>query len=90
MFAPGPDGPSVEETLQRAPGAGFSRTAFAASPSPPTVAPGFKIQKIAAAPKSATNCDDLAYLDGHLFMTCQSLTQSVGGGGGNSTIAEYA
>ncbi len=67
----------------------FSGTAFAASAPQPTVAPGFTIQKLAPAPKGATNCDDLAYLDGHLFMTCQNLTQSVGGGG-NSTIVEYA
>lgn len=66
----------------------FSATAVAAS-SPPTVARGFTIHKLAPAPKGATNCDDLAYLDGHLFMTCQNLTQSVGGGG-NSTIVEYA
>jgi hypothetical protein len=64
-------------------------TALAAAAPTPTVAAGFTIQKIAAPPKGSTNCDDLAYLDGHLFMTCQNLTQS-SGGGGNSTILEYA
>lgn len=65
-------------------------TALAAKPSPaPSVPGGFKIQKLASAPKGATNCDDLARLDGHLFMTCQNMTQSTGGGG-NSTIVEYA
>jgi hypothetical protein len=68
---------------------GFSSTAAAASAPAPTAAPGFTIHKLASAPKGATNCDDLAYLDGHLFMTCQNATLSTGGGG-NSTIVEYA
>jgi hypothetical protein len=55
----------------------------------PSVPRGFTITKLANAPKGATNCDDLARLDGHLFMTCQNKTQS-GGGGGSSTIVEYA
>lgn len=55
----------------------------------PTVPRGFTITKLAAMPKSATNCDDLARLDGHLFVACQNMTQSTGGGG-NSTIVEYA
>jgi hypothetical protein len=66
----------------------FDGTAVAASSPAPSVAPAFTIQKLAPAPKGATNCDDLAYLDGHLFMTCQNMTQSTGGGG-NSTIVEY-
>lgn len=68
---------------------GFSSSAVAARSLPPSVPPGFTIQKLAAAPKGATNCDDLAYLDGHLFMTCQNITQSTGGGG-NSAVVEYA
>jgi hypothetical protein len=68
---------------------GFSSTADATGTSAPQAAPGFTIQKVAPAPKGATNCDDLAYLDGHLFMTCQNATLSTGGGG-NSTIVEYA
>jgi hypothetical protein len=67
----------------------FDSTAAAVSSPAPSVAPGFTIQKLASAPKGATNCDDLAYLDGHLFMTCQNMTQSTGGGG-NSAIVEYA
>jgi hypothetical protein len=55
----------------------------------PSVPPGFTITKIAA-PSAATasNCDDLAFLEGHLFMGCQNKTLSVGGGG-NSTLIEY-
>ncbi|MGI8412767.1 MAG: hypothetical protein ACR2LV_06715 [Solirubrobacteraceae bacterium] len=34
------------------------------------------------------NCDDLAFLDGHLFMGCQNKTMSTGRGG-NSTLVEY-
>jgi len=60
--------------------------AFAAAASVP---PGFTITKIAApAPASASNCDDLAFLEGHLFLGCQNKTLSVGGGG-NSTLIEY-
>jgi len=55
----------------------------------PAVPAGFSITRIAGAPAGATNCDDLARLDGHLFITCQNATLSTGGGG-NSTIAEYA
>jgi hypothetical protein len=36
----------------------------------------------------ASNCDDLAFLEGHLFMGCQNKTLSVGGGG-DSTLIEY-
>ena len=63
--------------------------AFAASAPTPSVQAGFTIAKIAApAPASASNCDDLAFLEGHLFMGCQNKTLSVGGGG-NSTLIEY-
>jgi|GEM_PF-1314641 hypothetical protein len=54
----------------------------------PAVPAGFTITRIAGAPAGATNCDDLARLDGHIFITCQNATLSTGGGG-NSTIAEY-
>jgi hypothetical protein len=63
--------------------------AFGVSGPTPSVAGGFSITKIAApAPASASNCDDLAFLEGHLFMGCQNKTLSVGGGG-NSTLIEY-
>jgi hypothetical protein len=64
-------------------------TAVAAPSSRPTVESGFTIRKLVTLPRSATNCDDLAYLDGHLFMTCQNNTGSAGGGG-NSKIVELA
>jgi hypothetical protein len=63
--------------------------ASAASVPMPSVAAGFTIAKIAApAPASASNCDDLAFLEGHLFLGCQNKALSVGGGG-NSTLIEY-
>lgn len=55
----------------------------------PTVPPGYAIVRLADVPTGVTNCDDLARLDGHLFMGCQNATTSVGGGG-NSTLLEYA
>jgi hypothetical protein len=65
----------------------FASGAYAASA--PSVPAGFTITKLAApAPASAANCDDLAFLEGHLFMGCQDKTLSVGGGG-NSTLIEY-
>jgi hypothetical protein len=55
----------------------------------PSVPAGFAITKIAAPPPAtASNCDDLAFLEGHLFMGCQDKTLSVGGGG-ESTLIEY-
>ena len=65
-----------------------SPVAVAASAAKPTVPAGFKITKVAAAPAGAANCDDLGFLDGHLFMGCQDKTLS-SGGGGNSTLVEY-
>jgi hypothetical protein len=63
--------------------------AIAASGPTPSVPAGFTITKIAApVPASAANCDDLAFLEGHLFLGCQNKTLSVGGGG-NSTLIEY-
>ncbi len=63
--------------------------AYGASTPAPSVPAGYTITKIAApAPASASNCDDLAYLEGNLFMGCQNKTLSVGGGG-NSTLIEY-
>jgi hypothetical protein len=62
-------------------------SAFAAPA--PSVPSGFTITKIAApSPSTASNCDDLAFLEGHLFMGCQNRTLSVGGGG-SSTLIEY-
>ena len=67
----------------------FAGAAFAASTPAPSVSAGFAITKIAAPnPASASNCDDLAFLEGHLFLGCQNKTLSVGGGG-NSTLIEY-
>lgn len=68
---------------------GPAGAAAAASKPKPSVPPGYTITKLADAPKGATNCDDLARLDGHLFMGCQNASMS-GGGGGNSTLVEYA
>lgn len=68
--------------------AGTAVAATSTTPKPHVI-PGFTISKVADAPKGATNCDDLARLDGHLFMGCQNMTQS-GGGGGNSTVVEYS
>src|SRR6202171_70475 len=63
--------------------------ALAASGPAPSVAAGFSITKIATPPPAtASNCDDLAFLEGHLFLGCQNKTLSVGGGG-NSTLIEY-
>lgn len=60
----------------------------AAAATKPTVAAGFTITKVADAPAGAGNCDDLGFLDGHLFMGCQDKTTS-SGGGGDSTLVEY-
>jgi hypothetical protein len=54
----------------------------------PSVAAGFTITKVAVPPKGASNCDDLAFLEGRLFMGCQNQTLSAGGGG-DSTLVEY-
>jgi hypothetical protein len=63
--------------------------ATAAPSAAPSVPSGFTIAKVAAPLASvAGNCDDLGFLDGHLFMGCQNKTLSVGGGG-NSTLIEY-
>lgn len=60
-----------------------------AAPPVPSVPAGFTITKIAApAPAMAGNCDDLAFLEGNVFMACQNKTASVGGGG-DSTLFEY-
>ena len=65
----------------------FAGTAFAASAPTPSVPAGFTITKIAApAPATASNCDDLAFLEGHLFLGCQNKTLSVGGGGSSTLI----
>lgn len=62
-------------------GLSFGPDAADAATSKPTAAPGFRLTKLAAAPKGATNCDDLALLDGHLFMACQNNLLSNGRGG---------
>jgi LPXTG-motif cell wall-anchored protein len=62
--------------------------ALAAPATKPSVPAGFTIAKVADAPKSGGNCDDLGFLDGHLFMGCQDKTTS-SGGGGDSTLVEY-
>ncbi len=67
---------------------GTAPGAFAALAAKPTVPAGVTISKLAGAPKGALNCDDLAFLEGHLFMDCQNKALS-NGGGGNSTLAEY-
>jgi hypothetical protein len=71
-------------------GVGVLIPAGAAKAAPaPSVPAGFAITKIAApVPALASNCDDLAFLEGHLFMGCQNKTLSVGGGG-SSTLIEY-
>jgi hypothetical protein len=65
-----------------------SSPALAARATKPTVPAGFEITKLADAPNGASNCDDLAFLDGQLFMGCQNKTLSIGGGG-DSTLVEY-
>jgi hypothetical protein len=67
---------------------GPAGAATAATALKPSVPPGFKIAKLASPPPGAGNCDDLAFLEGHLFMACQDTTLSTGGGG-DSTLAEY-
>lgn len=64
-------------------------TAAAGTNAKPSVPPGYTITKLSGAPKGVTNCDDLARLDGHLFMGCQNAAMSAGGGH-NSTLLEYA
>jgi len=61
--------------------------AVAAPAVTPTVPAGFTITKLADAPKGASNCDDLAFLDGHLFMGCENKTLNTGGSG-ESTLVE--
>ncbi|MHB8693606.1 MAG: hypothetical protein ACYDHH_20405 [Solirubrobacteraceae bacterium] len=64
------------------------QTSAALAAAAPSVPKGFKITKLASSPKGVGNCDDLAYLAGHLFVGCQNKTLS-NGGGGNSTLIEY-
>lgn len=68
---------------------GQAATAVAASAPQPSVAHGFTITKVADAPKGASNCDDLTFLNGNLFMGCQNKTLS-NGGGGDSTLVELS
>ena len=55
----------------------------------PSVISGYTIAKFAQSPTGTGNCDDLAFLGGHLFLGCQNTTLS-NGGGGNSTLVEYS
>jgi hypothetical protein len=90
--------PSPGRGFQRAPAAALAGVlaasvctgaAFAASTPRPAVQAGFSITKIAApAPATASNCDDVTFLEGHLYVACQNKTLSVGGGG-NSTLIGY-
>jgi hypothetical protein len=64
---------------------GQGATAVAAVPTPTQA--GFAISLIAVAPRGAGNCDDIASLDGHLFLACRNAVLSTGGASG--TIAEY-
>jgi hypothetical protein len=64
---------------------GQGGTAIAAIPTPTQA--GFAISLIAVAPKGAGNCDNVASLDGHLFLACRNAALSTGGA--SSTIAEY-
>jgi hypothetical protein len=54
----------------------------------PTVPSGFTITKLATSPPGIGNCDDLAFLEGHLFVGCQNKTLS-NGGGGDSSLTEF-
>jgi hypothetical protein len=67
--------------------AGPASTALAAGK--PTAPAGYTATKLANAPAGASNCDDLAFLAGYLFVGCQNKTLS-NGGGGNSTLVEYS
>jgi hypothetical protein len=55
----------------------------------PAVPAGYTTSQFAAAPSGASNCDDITRLKANIFITCQNATQSTGGGG-DSTIVEYA
>lgn len=69
--------------------AAYPAAGTAAAPAAkPSVPAGFTITKVASAPAGAGNCDDMASLAGHLFVTCQNKTLS-NGGGGNSTLVEF-
>jgi hypothetical protein len=61
--------------------ASHAPVAVAAPAVKPTVPAGFTITKVADAPQGASNCDDLAFLDGHLFMGCENKTLNTGGSG---------
>jgi hypothetical protein len=78
----------------RACGSVFVLAAFAlinvaasAAATNPTVSGGFTISRVADIPAPAGNCDDIAFLEGRLFVGCQDKTLS-NGAGGNSTLVE--
>ncbi len=60
--------------------------AVAAPAARPTVPVGFTITKVADAPQSASNCDDLGFLDGNLFMGCENKTLNTGGSGESTLV----
>jgi hypothetical protein len=64
------------------------QTSVAFAAAAPSVPKGFKITKLANSPKGSGNCDDVAFLDAHVFVGCQNKTLS-NGGGGNSTLLEF-
>lgn len=67
---------------------GVVGAAGAARAAKPSVPKGFTISRLALAPKGAGNCDDIAFLEGNLYVGCHNKTLS-SGGGGNSTLVEY-
>ena len=67
---------------------GLATVATSAAQGKPSVAAGYTISELAAAPHGAGACDDMAFLDGKLYVGCQNATFS-GGGGGRSTLVEF-
>jgi hypothetical protein len=64
----------------------------AAASAAPTAPAGFTLQAFATAPPGATGPDDLAYLDGHVFVAWQNgigTKGEPGPTGPNSTLVEY-
>jgi hypothetical protein len=65
----------------------------AAASAAPSAPPGYNLQKFASAPTGATGPDDIAYLDGHVFVGWQNGIGPTGtpgtGGPTASTLVEY-
>ena len=52
--------------------------ALGATAPTPTVPAGFTITKIATPiPSQAANCDDVAFLEGHLYVACQNKAKTI-------------